>query len=92
MFRATAPAEGEAVRRTRMRRVTGRASLPPDRNGAGIVISYETFGEPTAIPLLLIQGLATQMLLWEEGFCEELVAQVCTSVLNCAPSAANLTR
>jgi pimeloyl-ACP methyl ester carboxylesterase len=35
-------------------------------------LCYETFGEPGAAPLLLVMGLASQMLLWEDRFCEEL--------------------
>lgn len=39
----------------------------------GVEIAYETFGEPGARPLLLVMGLATQMLAWHEDFCEDLV-------------------
>jgi len=38
----------------------------------GIEIEYETFGDPSADPLLLIMGLGAQMILWEEGFCRLL--------------------
>jgi pimeloyl-ACP methyl ester carboxylesterase len=38
-------------------------------------LCYETFGEPTAPALLLVMGLASQMLLWEEDFCEELAGR-----------------
>lgn len=38
-----------------------------------IEIEFETFGEPSLKPLLLIRGLGTQMISWEEKFCEELV-------------------
>ncbi len=41
----------------------------------GIEIVYDTFGEPTAPPLLLIQGLGTQMIGWDEEFCEALAAR-----------------
>ncbi|MFX1534274.1 MAG: alpha/beta fold hydrolase [Promethearchaeota archaeon] len=37
-----------------------------------IDIVYDTFGEPSASPLLLIIGLATQMIRWEEAFCQQL--------------------
>ncbi|MFN2612582.1 MAG: alpha/beta fold hydrolase [Solirubrobacterales bacterium] len=40
--------------------------------GRGITLCYETFGEPQDPPLLLIMGLATQMLGWDEEFCHEL--------------------
>ncbi|HEX3173568.1 MAG TPA: alpha/beta hydrolase [Solirubrobacterales bacterium] len=35
----------------------------------GIEISYQEAGDPAGEPLLLIMGLATQMLAWDEGFC-----------------------
>jgi pimeloyl-ACP methyl ester carboxylesterase len=38
----------------------------------GIRIEYDTFGERSARPLLLIMGLATQMISWDEGFCRML--------------------
>ncbi len=38
----------------------------------GIGLSYETFGNPAASPLLLIQGLSLQMVLWDEEFCGAL--------------------
>ena len=37
-------------------------------------IAYETFGDPADKPLLLIMGLASQMLIWDERFCD-LLAQ-----------------
>jgi pimeloyl-ACP methyl ester carboxylesterase len=41
---------------------------------ANIDIAYETFGEPDSRPLLLIVGLATQMIGWHDGFCQKLSA------------------
>jgi len=38
----------------------------------GIEIEYETLGDPGAAPLLLIGGLGSQLLSWEEAFCEQL--------------------
>src|SRR5258708_13763554 len=38
----------------------------------GIEIEYETFGEPTSAPLLLVGGLGSQLLSWDEEFCELL--------------------
>jgi pimeloyl-ACP methyl ester carboxylesterase len=35
----------------------------------GIEIAYEEFGDPNAVPLVLIMGLATQMIHWDEDFC-----------------------
>jgi pimeloyl-ACP methyl ester carboxylesterase len=38
-------------------------------------LCYETFGPPDAPPLLLIMGLASQMLLWDDDFCEQLAGE-----------------
>ncbi len=38
----------------------------------GIEIAYQEIGEPDAEPMLLIMGLGTQMLGWDEGFCAML--------------------
>ena len=38
-------------------------------------LCYETFGAATAPPLLLIMGLASQMLLWDDAFCEQLATR-----------------
>jgi pimeloyl-ACP methyl ester carboxylesterase len=38
----------------------------------GIELAYQEMGDPDGEPLLLIMGLATQMLAWEEPFCEML--------------------
>ena len=38
-------------------------------------LCYETFGDPGDRALLLIMGLATQMLGWHEDFCAELAAR-----------------
>jgi pimeloyl-ACP methyl ester carboxylesterase len=40
--------------------------------GRGITLCYETFGEPEREPLLLVMGLATQMIAWHDDFCGEL--------------------
>jgi pimeloyl-ACP methyl ester carboxylesterase len=37
-----------------------------------LVIAYEPFGDPADPPLLLVMGLATQMLGWDERFCVQL--------------------
>ena len=40
----------------------------------GIEIEYETFGDPTSDPpLLLVMGLGAQMVAWDADFCEGLV-------------------
>jgi pimeloyl-ACP methyl ester carboxylesterase len=38
-------------------------------------ICYETFGSAQAPPMLLIMGLAAQMLMWDEQFCEQLASR-----------------
>ena len=38
----------------------------------GIEIAYQEIGDPDGEPLLLVMGLATQMLAWDEGFCAML--------------------
>ena len=44
----------------------------PRATSNGIEIEYETFGDPHAAPLLLIGGLGTQMISWDEDFCRLL--------------------
>ena len=41
----------------------------------GIELEYETFGDPQAPALLLIGGLGTQMITWDEEFCELLASR-----------------
>jgi pimeloyl-ACP methyl ester carboxylesterase len=41
----------------------------------GIQIEYDTFGDPSSPPLLLIMGLGAQMILWPEEFCNLLASQ-----------------
>ena len=43
--------------------------------GGGITLCYETFGDPADPAALLIMGLGTQMVAWQEDFCEELAAR-----------------
>ncbi len=40
-----------------------------------VELCYETFGDPADPAMLLIMGLATQMLAWHEAFCEELAGR-----------------
>ena len=44
----------------------------PRLEANGIEIEYETFGDPQSVPLLLIGGLGSQLLSWDEPFCEQL--------------------
>ena len=41
----------------------------------GIRIAYDTFGDPSAQPLLLIQGLGGQLVNWREEFCVQLATR-----------------
>ncbi len=43
--------------------------------GRGIELCYETFGEPGDPTALLVMGLGTQMVAWQEDFCTELAAR-----------------
>jgi pimeloyl-ACP methyl ester carboxylesterase len=40
-----------------------------------VTLCYETFGSPEAPPLLLIMGLGSQMILWDDEFCRRLAAR-----------------
>lgn len=41
----------------------------------GIELAYDSFGNASAPALLLIMGLGTQMIAWDEEFCERLAAR-----------------
>jgi len=41
----------------------------------GIRICYEPFGDPANPPMILIMGLAAQMVTWDEDFCELLASK-----------------
>jgi pimeloyl-ACP methyl ester carboxylesterase len=43
--------------------------------GRGITLCYETFGERSNPTALLVMGLGTQMVAWQEDFCQELAAR-----------------
>jgi pimeloyl-ACP methyl ester carboxylesterase len=43
--------------------------------GRGITLCYETFGDPSEPTALLIMGLGTQMVAWQEDFCAELASR-----------------
>lgn len=56
--------------------------MPPEQRTAaaiaqanGIALCYDTFGDPLAPPLLLIMGLASQMIAWDDEFCAQLAAR-----------------
>lgn len=41
----------------------------------GIELCYDSFGDPAAPPLVLIMGLAAQMIAWDDAFCSALAAR-----------------
>jgi pimeloyl-ACP methyl ester carboxylesterase len=41
----------------------------------GIRLCYQTFGDPSHPAMLLIMGLAVQMIVWDDDFCELLAAR-----------------
>ena len=41
----------------------------------GIQIEYDTFGDPSSQPLLLIMGLGEQMIGWDEELCKQLASR-----------------
>ena len=41
----------------------------------GIHLAYDTFGNPTDPPVLLVMGLGMQMLAWDELFCDHLATK-----------------
>src|SRR5438876_1221229 len=47
----------------------------PTAPANGIEIAYEIFGAPEGRPLLLIMGLAAQMILWDDDLCAALAAR-----------------
>lgn len=47
----------------------------PRATANGVELEYETFGDPSASPLLLIAGLGTQLLSWDEEWCRLLVGR-----------------
>lgn len=48
---------------------------PAFTNANGIELCYDAFGDPQAPPLLLIMGLAAQMIAWDDEFCDRLAAR-----------------
>ena len=41
----------------------------------GVELAYDSFGSASAPALLLIMGLGTQMIAWDEEFCEQIAAR-----------------
>jgi pimeloyl-ACP methyl ester carboxylesterase len=50
-------------------------SDPAIAKANGIEIAYDTFGDSSAPPLLLIMGLGFQMIMWEDELCAQLSAR-----------------
>ena len=51
-----------------------RAAMPVAQVGS-LSLAYETFGDSSAPPVVLVMGLGSQMLAWRTGFCTSLAAQ-----------------
>ncbi len=47
----------------------------PSATANGVELEYETFGDRSGAPLLLIGGLGTQLVTWDEAFCELLAGR-----------------
>ena len=47
----------------------------PKAHVNGIEIEYDTFGDPSSKPLLLVMGLGGQMIAWVDEMCEGLANQ-----------------
>jgi pimeloyl-ACP methyl ester carboxylesterase len=47
----------------------------PRLKSNGLELEYDTFGDRGARPLLLVMGLGTQMIAWDQEFCEQLAAR-----------------
>jgi pimeloyl-ACP methyl ester carboxylesterase len=43
--------------------------------GGGITLCYQTLGDPSDPPLVLIMGIGSQMITWPDGFCELLASR-----------------
>ena len=52
-----------------------RRTEPAKAQANGIELCYDTFGDPEAPAILLIMGLASQMIAWDEDFCSELASR-----------------
>ena len=50
-------------------------TAPAFAKANGIDLCYDTFGDSQAPPLLLIMGLAAQMIAWDDEFCAQLAAR-----------------
>ena len=55
--------------------MTARPGAPALARANGIELCYDTFGDANAPPLVLIMGLAAQMIAWDDEFCGGLAAR-----------------
>ena len=51
---------------------TEQRTLPAKARANGIELCWDSFGDANAPPLLLIMGLAAQMIAWDDDFCARL--------------------
>ncbi|MBV9890033.1 MAG: alpha/beta hydrolase [Rhizobacter sp.] len=51
---------------------TDTRTRPQRARANGIELCWDSFGDPGAAPMLLIMGLAAQMIAWPDAFCERL--------------------
>lgn len=47
----------------------------PSLASNGVTLEFDTFGDPSAPPVLLVMGLGAQMIFWHELFCEQLATR-----------------
>ncbi len=52
-----------------------RYQAPAYAQVGGIRLCYDAFGDPGAPPLVLVMGLASQMVVWDDDFCAGLAGQ-----------------
>jgi pimeloyl-ACP methyl ester carboxylesterase len=53
----------------------GQATGEQSARAGEIELCYESFGAADATPLLLVMGLGSQMVMWEDDFCETLAGR-----------------
>src|SRR3954452_24985706 len=68
------PSRSTSAGRSSSSALLGRFRRMPEETArvGDVELAYETFGDPAHPALLLVMGLATQMLGWREAFCAQL--------------------
>src|SRR3954470_21078994 len=68
------PSRSTSAGRSSSSALLGRLRRMPEETArvGDVELAYETFGDPARPALLLVMGLATQMLGWREAFCAQL--------------------